>query len=110
MPAIKSIAVKPKRARAASPSPSDDEVSPGPPAALARPARRTVPAPQHRYRVGEKLNMIGGGQSVQRAASACKIVALLPYEGRGALLYRVRADSESFERIVPEVDLSRSQA
>ncbi|RYE06799.1 MAG: hypothetical protein EOP22_20100 [Hyphomicrobiales bacterium] len=108
MPPIKSVAVKPKRARAAAAAPADEPAfSLGPPPALARPARRTVPAPAHRYQIGEKLNMIGGGNATQRAASGCTIVARLPYEGRGALLYRVRSDRESFERIVPEVDLTR---
>ena len=44
---------------------------------------------------------------MQRTASGCKVVALLPYEGYGALLYRVRSESESFERIVAEADLAR---
>jgi hypothetical protein len=75
--------------------------------ALARPPRRTTPALTHRFRVGDRLRMNGGGHSVQRAASGCKIVALLPYEGHGALLYRVRSDTESFERVVAEADLTR---
>jgi len=35
------------------------------------------------------------------------VVALLPYEGKGPLQYRVRSDAEQFERIVAEADLSR---
>lgn len=50
--------------------------------------------------------MNGGGQAVQRNAGGCTVVALLPYEGHGALLYRVRSDTESFERIVAEADLT----
>jgi hypothetical protein len=75
--------------------------------AVARPARRTAPALAHRYRIGDRLRMNGGGHTVQRAASSCKVVGLLPYEGYGALLYRVRSDTESFERIVAEADLTR---
>lgn len=74
-------------------------------------ARRTPKpgqsAPTHRYHVGERLRMGSGGLSVARAAATCKIVALLPYEGRGQLLYRVRSDTEAFERVVAEADLSR---
>jgi hypothetical protein len=51
--------------------------------------------------------MTGGGQVVQRTASSCRIISLLPYEGQGALLYRVRSEAEAFERIVAEADLTR---
>lgn len=71
--------------------------------ALARPIR---PAGFHRYHVGDRLRMNGGGYSVQRIAGGCEVIALLPYEGYGALLYRVRSDAESFERIVAEADLT----
>ena len=113
MPPLKSIAVTPTQRGGwrKQPSPTVDEgLEDGPAlqAALARQAPRRVAAqPAHRYRIGEKLRMTGGGQSVQRAASLCKVVFLLPYEGRGALLYRVRSDTESFERIVAEADLAR---
>jgi hypothetical protein len=76
-------------------------------AGIVRPPRRTAPAPTHRYHVGDQLRMNGGGYSVARSASGCKIVSLLPYEGHGALLYRVRSDTESFERVVAEADLAR---
>jgi len=63
--------------------------------------------PAHRYHVGERLRLGGGGYSVARVAASCKVVSLLPYEGQGALLYRVRSDAEAFERVVAEGDLSR---
>lgn len=112
MPPLKSISVTPiKRGGGRKqPSPTVDEDvgdSFALQTALARPPRRVAVQPVHRYRVGEKLRMTGGGQSVQRVASLCKVVFLLPYEGRGALLYRVRSDTESFERIVSEADLAR---
>jgi hypothetical protein len=112
VPPLKSIAVTPiKRGGGRKqPSPTLDDHpadSFALRAALARPPRRTIPQMTHRFRVGEKLHMIGGGHSVQRAASGCKVISLLPYEGRGALLYRVRGDTESFERIVSEADLTR---
>jgi hypothetical protein len=113
VPPLKSIAVTPTQRGGwrKQPSPTVDdgfEDNPAFQAALARQApRRVATQPTHRYRIGEKLRMTGGGQSVQRAASLCKVVFLLPYEGRGALLYRVRSDTESFERIVAEADLAR---
>jgi hypothetical protein len=112
VPPLKSISVTPitRGGGRKQPSPTVDphgEDSLALQTALARPARRVTAQPSHRYRVGEKLRMTGGGQSVQRIASTCKVVFLLPYEGHGALLYRVRSDTESFERIVSEADLTR---
>jgi hypothetical protein len=49
--------------------------------------------------------MAPGGREFSRSASACVVLALLPYEG-GPLRYRVRSDNENFERIVDEADLS----
>jgi len=72
------------------------------------PPRRVAQQPAHRYRVGDTLRMLPGGYSSARPAGGCRVVALLPYEGHGALLYRVRGDTEAFERVVPEADLSRT--
>lgn len=71
------------------------------------PGRPVQTAPTHRYHIGERLRLGGGGYSVARVAAVCKVLALLPYEGRGSLLYRVRSDAEAFERVVSEADLSR---
>lgn len=111
MPPLKPIAVTPIKRGGGRKQPSptidndDGEISLGP--VIARPPRRIQAAPVHRYRVGDKLRMNGGGYSVARAAAGCKVVSLLPYEGHGALLYRVRSDTESFERVVAEADLTR---
>lgn len=86
---------------------TDDGDEVGLSALPARPPRATVPQPVHHYRVGERLRMGNGGYSLARTASTCKVVSLLPYEGRGPLLYRVRSESEAFERVVSEADLSR---
>ncbi len=72
------------------------------------PPRATAAQPMHRYRIGETLRMTNGGSSISRRESFCKVTGILPYEGRGALLYRVRSDSEQFERVVIEADLSRN--
>ena len=112
MPPLKSVVVAPTKRGGGRKQPSptistEDDDAPIPATPLARPVRRVAAQPEHRYRVGERLRMTGGGQSVQRTSSACNIVSLLPYEGRGALLYRVRSDAETYERIVSEADLSR---
>ena len=75
---------------------------------LRRPPRPVQPQPAHRYRVGERLRLGHGGYTVARVAASCKVIALLPYEGHGALLYRIRSDAEAFERVVAEADLSRT--
>ena len=66
-----------------------------------------MPAATHQYVIGEKLVMRPGGTVIARVGSACKVVALLPYEGRGSLLYRVRSDAEQYDRVVAEIDLAR---
>jgi hypothetical protein len=89
--------------------PDHDEAAGGPPQAQRRtPPRSTRGQPAHRYHVGERLRMGGGGNVLARSAAYCKVIALLPFEGHGPLLYRVRSETEQFERIVPEVDLGRS--
>jgi hypothetical protein len=112
MPSFKSIAVTPPQRGGYPKTPSETGAQDAQDTmplqvALARPTRGIAAAPVHRYRVGDRLRMNGGGQAVQRAASGCKVMALLPYEGRGALLYRVRSEAEAFERVVAEADLVR---
>jgi hypothetical protein len=112
----KSIAIPPnpstrlgqRRAAARRLDVADPEGSGEPSVVLKRPARPTQSGPMHRYGVGDRLRMGSGGYTTARVASTCKIVALLPYEGHGPLLYRVHSDAEAFERVVAEADLSRA--
>jgi hypothetical protein len=112
MPSYRSVAVTPIKRGGGRKAPSPTVA--GNPAdslalqvALAHPARRVAALPVHRYVVGDRLRMTGGGQVVQRTASSCRVISLLPYEGRGPLQYRVRSEAEAFERIVAEADLTR---
>lgn len=72
---------------------------------------RTVPRPphqqhiRHRFHVGQRLRIVGGGRYWGRLDGYCKVVALMPHEG-GTLNYRVRSEAENFERIVAEADLT----
>ena len=61
--------------------------------------------PVHRFHVGDRLTMARGSRDIARSAALCEVVALLPHE-TGPLLYRVRSELESFERVVDEVDLA----
>lgn len=108
----KSIAVPPNpsaRKGRRLPAPVDEPAFEPMAAPVLRQAPRPVLAqPTHRYRVGERLRMGNGGNVLARASAACKVISLLPYEGRGPLLYRVRSDAEAFERVVAEADLSHA--
>ena len=115
----KSIAIPPnpstrlgqRRAAARRQEPVDTEQTgelPGSTAVLKHPARPVQAGPVHRYSVGDRLRMGSGGYTTARVASICKVVALLPYEGHGPLLYRVHSEAEAFERVVAEADLSRA--
>lgn len=111
---IKSIAVPVTRKRAAAAKPKragkPSSVPGGHVGGHVGPARRslsgaTAPAPKHRFHLGERLRMVGGGMTLRRDESICRVTLLLPHEG-GPLLYRVRSELESFERVVAESDLS----
>ncbi|HEX4297889.1 MAG TPA: hypothetical protein VHZ56_07685 [Devosia sp.] len=107
---IKSVAVKPAgRAGGRKSAPPPEIETTGPlEVAISRHQRPGIAArPTHRYHVGERLRMSNGGRSFARDEAFCKVVSLLPYEGHGSLLYRVRSDTEQFERIVIEGDLAR---
>ena len=72
------------------------------------PQHSLVPAaiePEHKFRVGERVRMIGGGNRWARAEAICRIVSLLPHE-TGPFLYRVQSEAESYQRVVDEADLS----
>lgn len=60
---------------------------------------------KHRFQVGERVRMIGGGNRWARAEAICRIVSLLPHES-GPFLYRVQSEAESYQRVVDEADLS----
>jgi hypothetical protein len=70
-----------------------------------QPAQPTTPHAMHRFHVGQRLTMARGSRDIARSAAVCQVVALLPHES-GPLLYRVRSELESFERVVDEVDLA----
>ncbi len=74
---------------------------------LRKPPPRAVPQLRHRFRVGERLSLLGSARVLSRTGVSCRVIALMPYEGSGPLQYRVRSESEQFERVVPEGDLTR---
>jgi hypothetical protein len=63
------------------------------------------PRPKHRFGVGQRLRLVTAGPGMGRAGGTCRVVALMPPE-RGGFSYRVRNESENFERIVAEGDLA----
>jgi len=59
---------------------------------------------QHKFRVGQQLDLLPSYGSSNRRAGGCKVVSLLPFEG-AKLQYRVQSTLESHQRIVSESDL-----
>lgn len=118
MPPLKSIAIPVKKPKASHAKRKKGALQPAAAANLVLPVelrRPTAPTPvraqpAHRFRIGERLTMTHGGRTLARIAATCIVVARLPYEGHGSLLYRVRSDTEQYERVVAEMDLSRPVA
>ena len=109
--ALKSIAVIPtnKAGGRKRPSPTiiDEDGGPMSIALLRHSGGRLRPQLVHRFRAGDRLRLANGGYTVARVEAFCKVLTALPYEGHGALLYRVRSEREAFDRVVGEGDLSR---
>ncbi len=109
----KSIAIPPTRRPAATPQPRRrGRPAPRPEAALgtdpvpaAAPRAPAAAANRHRFRIGQRLLMAGGGNNWSRTRSLCSVVFLMPFESGSPLRYRVRSDEENFDRIVDEADL-----
>jgi hypothetical protein len=62
---------------------------------------------QHRYSVGQMLEMRSAPRHSNRPAGVCEVVSCLPHE-KGPLLYRVRSLGENNDRVVEEIDLTPS--
>lgn len=63
----------------------------------------------HLYQSGDLIVLKDGPLRVSRSNGSCKVLAALP-ESQGTKRYRVRFDSETFDRSVSEdeIDLTRS--
>ena len=64
---------------------------------------------QHRYKVGQMLDLRFAPRRSNRPVGPCEVIACLPHD-RGPILYRVRSANESNERVVEEFDLSPGHA
>lgn len=64
---------------------------------------------QHRYKVGQMLDLRSAPQRSNRRAGPCEVVFCLPHDN-GPILYRVKSLGENNERVVDESDLSPSDA
>ncbi|TWD53351.1 hypothetical protein FB480_104172 [Agrobacterium vitis] len=63
----------------------------------------------HLYQSGDMIVLKDGPLRVSRSNGSCKVLVALP-ESQGAKRYRVRFESETFDRSVSEdeIDLTRS--
>ncbi|PYB74202.1 cold-shock protein [Rhizobium wuzhouense] len=59
---------------------------------------------RHKYPVGAMIVLKDGPVRLARTTGVCKILATLPETG-GALQYRIRFESEGFDRCVAEDDI-----
>jgi hypothetical protein len=59
---------------------------------------------EHRYKIGDRIVLKDGPNRMQKATGPCKVVAALP-ESRGIRQYRVRFESETYERMISEDDI-----
>lgn len=64
---------------------------------------------QHRYSVGQMLDLTANPRLSNRPSGLCEVLALLPHD-KGPVLYRVKCRSETNERVVEETDLSATNA
>lgn len=64
---------------------------------------------KHLYAIGDIVVLKDSPVRIARTGGPCKILATLPETG-GSRQYRVRFDSESFERCIPESDIDRSRS
>jgi len=70
-----------------------------------------IPMSRHIYSIGDTVVLKDGPVRLARSNGACKVLATLPETG-GSRQYRVRFESESFDRCIAETDIdpSRSKA
>jgi hypothetical protein len=64
---------------------------------------------QHKFAVGEVVELVSAPGLSNRPAGPCRIVMRLPFEGR-RLQYRIQSMREATQRVVEEDDLRRSDA
>jgi len=62
---------------------------------------------QHRYKVGQMLDLRSAPSSSNRPAGPCEVLFCLPHD-KGPMLYRIKSLGENNERVVDEIDLSPS--
>jgi hypothetical protein len=61
----------------------------------------------HRYAVGQMLELRSAPLRSNRQSGTCEVIACLPTDA-GPALYRVKSLSENYERVVEEIELSPS--
>lgn len=64
---------------------------------------------QHRFKVGDMLDMRTDLRRSNRPAGTCEVITCLPHES-GPLKYRVKSVNERNERVMEEADLTPSSS
>jgi hypothetical protein len=68
-----------------------------------------IPMTRHLYSIGDTVTLKDGPVRLARSNGACKVLATLPETG-GSRQYRVRFESESFDRCIAETDIDPSRS
>ena len=63
----------------------------------------------HRFKVGQMVDLRSAPRHSNRPAGPCEVISCLPHD-KGPVLYRVKSQNESNERVVEENDLTPSDA
>ena len=66
---------------------------------------RSLSSPRHKYKIGQAVDLRPGRWGLPASSREYKIVRLLPTEG-GERMYRVKSETETFERIAKESELT----
>ena len=70
-----------------------------------RPAKETVaPTTDHKFAVGDIVRLVEVRAGPVRTTGTYRVVRLLP-ENEGGLQYRIKSDTEAYERVIHESQL-----
>ncbi len=64
---------------------------------------------KHIYKIGDKVALKGKALQTLKPGDLYKVLATLPETG-GVRQYRVRSESETYERVVPEDDIDHEHS
>jgi hypothetical protein len=61
---------------------------------------------KHRYSAGQRVRLRSTNRGLPAGSGSFKVIAALPIERDGEVLYRIKSEAETFERVANETSLS----